>query len=113
MLLGDALHTAHFSIGSGTKLALEDAIALASSFRDGASVEQALIGFERDRRPRVERLQEASEQSRVWFETAAEHVDCDPLEFAYRAMTRSGVIDREKLRERDPAFVALYERRRG
>jgi 2-polyprenyl-6-methoxyphenol hydroxylase-like FAD-dependent oxidoreductase len=109
VLLGDALHTAHFSIGSGTKLALEDAIALADALDAAPGVRAALERFEAARRPVVERLQAAAAESRLWFERAADHLHLDPLSFAYHAMTRSGRIDREKLRKRDPAFVARYE----
>jgi anthraniloyl-CoA monooxygenase len=113
VLLGDALHTAHFSIGSGTKLALEDAIALAKSFRDRHSVEAALPEFERVRKPIVDALQNAAVDSLRWFENWADDAGLEPVIFAYRLMTRSGRIDREKLRQRDPAFVAAYERADG
>jgi anthraniloyl-CoA monooxygenase len=111
-LLGDALHTAHFSIGSGTKLALEDAIALRDAFRSEPEVAPALAEFERTRRPVVEALQEAAYESMLWFETVAERTRLEPLDFAYGLMTRSKKIDREKLRRRDPAFVEAYERGR-
>lgn len=113
VLLGDALHTAHFSIGSGTKLALEDAIALAAAFEQGERVGEALPAFEASRRPVVERLQEAAHESLVWFEHAADYLHLDPIEFAYHAMTRSKRIDLDRLRRRDPAFVAAYEAVRG
>lgn len=109
VLLGDALHTAHFSIGSGTKLALEDSIALASSFNGAASVEEALVRFEKDRRPIVEALQDAAQVSMEWFEHARDSMHLTPLELAYALMTRSGRIDHEKLRRRDPDFIAAYE----
>jgi len=113
VLLGDALHTAHFSIGSGTKLALEDAIALAKAFEAHADVADALPAFERTRRPIVDALQSAATESLRWFENWSQDADRDPVVFAYRLMTRSGRIDREKLRQRDPAFVAAYERAVG
>jgi anthraniloyl-CoA monooxygenase len=109
VLLGDALHTAHFSIGSGTKLALEDAIALAKSCAAHANVADALPDFERSRRPIVDALQNAAAESLRWFENWSQDADLDPVVFAYRLMTRSGRIDRERLRQRDPAFVAAYE----
>lgn len=109
VLLGDALHTAHFSIGSGTKLALEDSIALAHAFAGSATVGQALAAFQRERKPVVDRLQEAAYESLVWFEQMASDLALEPIPFAYRLMTRSGRIDHEKLRRRDPAFVAAYE----
>lgn len=110
VLLGDALHTVHFSIGSGTKLALEDAIALAQSFKKHShQVTAAFMTFESERRPMVEKFQEASLESLRWFENAAEHAHLDPLAFAFRVMTRSGRVDLESLRRRDPAFMAAYE----
>ncbi len=118
-LLGDALHTAHFSIGSGTKLALEDAIALAAAFAEQgkgdveAGVENALAAFEAARRPAIERYQAAAERSLAWFESARADLGLDPLSFAYRAMTRSDKVDLENLKKRDPDFVAAYERHRA
>jgi anthraniloyl-CoA monooxygenase len=109
VLLGDALHTAHFSIGSGTKLAIEDSIELFRHFAAGLDVPAALAAFERARRPVIEEYQRAADESRVWFERAREHVRMEPLPFAYDLMTRSTRVDRESLRRRDPAFVAAYE----
>ena len=109
VLLGDALHTAHFSIGSGTKLALEDAIALADAFSSHADPADALPAFEQARRPKVEQLQAAALESQIWFEEAARHLDLDPLRFALEVMTRSKKIDYDKLRRRDPEFVAAVE----
>lgn len=112
VLLGDALHTAHFSIGSGTKLALEDAISLAGCVAAEADVPRALDAFERARKPVIEEYQEAAGESRVWFEEMARYLALPPIELAYSIMTRSRKIDRERLRQRDPAFVAAYERAR-
>ena len=111
VLLGDASHTAHFSIGSGTKLALEDAIALYRAFADHprASVPDVLAAFEEARKPLVDRLQTAAQQSLEWFETVKERIDLHPMAFAYELMTRSGRIDHDKLRTRDPAFYAAYQ----
>ena len=109
VLLGDALHTAHFSIGSGTKLALEDSVALFRLFAAGLDVPAALAEFERERRPVVEEYQQAAHESRVWFERAREYVRLDPLPFAYSLMTRSKRVTDESLRRRDPSFVAAYE----
>lgn len=113
VLLGDALHTAHFSIGSGTKLALEDAIALSSACARQATVEAALAAFERERRPTVESLQAAAHHSLRWFEQMDQDLHHDPTMFAYRLMTRSGRIDHEKLRARDAEFVVAYERQQS
>jgi anthraniloyl-CoA monooxygenase len=110
VLLGDALHTAHFSIGSGTKLALEDAIALAHSFQRATDVESALRDFEKNRRPIIEEYQEAAYESLVWFENVRDYIHLAPLPFAFSLMTRSKRIDYENLKRRDPQFIAEYEK---
>jgi anthraniloyl-CoA monooxygenase len=110
VLLGDALHTAHFSIGSGTKLALEDAIALYRCLQSTAGVAEALHEFERVRKPIIEEYQEAAHESLIWFEHARDYMHLAPLPFAYSLMTRSKRIDYENLKRRDPAFIAAYER---
>ena len=106
VLLGDALHTAHFSIGSGTKLAVEDAIALAHAFEQEPDIAAALPLFERTRRPRVEQYQQAAMDSLRWFENMADYAHLEPLAFAVEAMTRSKRVDFDKLKQRDPDFVA-------
>ena len=113
VLLGDALHTAHFSIGSGTKLALEDAIVLASAFADEPDPARALPLFESRRRPRVEQYQQAAMDSLRWFEQMGQYTHLDPIPFAVEAMTRSKRVDFDKLRQRDPEFVARVESWRG
>ncbi|HEX8128382.1 MAG TPA: FAD-dependent monooxygenase [Pyrinomonadaceae bacterium] len=113
VLLGDALHTAHFSIGSGTKLALEDAIALYRCFAAGAKVADSLAEFERVRRPVIEEYQQAAQDSLIWFEHARDYVHLAPLPFAYSLMTRSKKINYENLRRRDPAFIAAYDEYMG
>ncbi len=113
VLLGDALHTAHFSIGSGTKLAMEDAIALKESFDEMSEVAGALRRFETTRKPVIEEYQAAAHESMVWFENAREYMHLTPIELAYVLMTRSGRVDRESLRRRDPEFVASYEEMRS
>jgi len=109
VLLGDALHTAHFSVGSGTKLALEDAIALAGCFRDSSDVRQALPFFQSIRKPVVDDLQAAAESSLVWLEQAEKSVHLEPIPLTYDLMTRSGKIDYDKLKKRDPEFIARYD----
>ena len=109
VLLGDALHTAHFSIGSGTKLALEDSIALARCFESNREIGTALAEFERTRKPVIDRYQEAAISSLLMFENAQEQMHLDPIPFAYNIMTRSNKIDYEKLKRRDPAFIAAYD----
>ncbi|HEX8650098.1 MAG TPA: FAD-dependent monooxygenase [Pyrinomonadaceae bacterium] len=109
VLLGDALHTAHFSIGSGTKLALEDAIALYKCFGETGDVRAALREFERVRKPIIEEYQDAAYESLIWFENVKDYMSLSPLPFAYRLMTRSKRIDYENLKKRDPQFIAAYE----
>jgi len=113
VLLGDALHTAHFSIGSGTKLAMEDAIALKESFDRTPEVPAALRLFEETRPPIIEDYQAAAYDSMVWFEQARDYMHLTPIELAYALMTRSGKVDDEALRRRDPEFVAAYEAAAG
>ena len=108
-LLGDALHTAHFSIGSGTKLAMEDAIALKQCFDETTNVRMALQSFEDVRKSVIEDYQAAAYESMVWFENARQYMHFDPLALAYSLMTRSKRIDYETLKRRDPAFIAAYE----
>ena len=109
VLLGDAVHTAHFSIGSGTKLALEDSIALAKCFRAGANVETTLAEFQRVRKPIVDEYQDAAYASLLLFENAEVEMRLDPIPFAYKLMTRSKKIDYEKLKQRDPEFIAAHD----
>ncbi len=110
VLLGDALHTAHFSIGSGTKLAIEDAIVLSRAFEQAKIPSEALPLFERMRRPRVEQYQQAAHDSLRWFEEMDRYIHLDPLPFAVEAMTRSKRVDFEKLKQRDPEFVERVQR---
>ncbi|PYN89120.1 MAG: bifunctional salicylyl-CoA 5-hydroxylase/oxidoreductase [Candidatus Rokuibacteriota bacterium] len=111
VLVGDAAHTAHFSIGSGTKLALEDAIALARALQSHGEVEKALAAYEEDRRPEVERLQRAAQVSLEWFEEAERyHGRLEPIQFAMSLLTRSLRVTHENLRTRDPRFVTAVDR---
>ena len=111
VLVGDAAHTAHFSIGSGTKLAMEDAIALAGALGRHADVATALAAYEAERRPEVESLQRAAQVSLAWFEEAERyHGRLAPLQFAMSLLTRSLRVTHESLRDRDPAFVARADR---
>ena len=110
VLLGDALHTAHFSIGSGTKLAMEDAIALFDCFQRTTRSEEALEQFERERRPVIEEYQAAAYESMFWFENASAYMHLSPIELAYSLMTRSGRVSYGDLRRRDPGFIATYEK---
>jgi anthraniloyl-CoA monooxygenase len=110
VLLGDAAHTAHFSIGSGTKLAMEDSIALANALEAHADVESALVEYELERKPRVERLQEAARQSQTYFENTGAYQHMEPLQFAFHLLSRSGRIDYDDLRVRDRHFVGDVDR---
>jgi 2-polyprenyl-6-methoxyphenol hydroxylase-like FAD-dependent oxidoreductase len=109
VLIGDALHTAHFSIGSGTRLALEDALALVKALEaEPRDVPTALTRYEATRRPVVEKLVAASRRSALWYERFAEHMRLAPLELAMSYMTRSHRIDDDRLRAMSPRFMAHY-----
>ena len=108
-MIGDALHTAHFSIGSGTKLALEDAIALFDCFGKTGTVVDALREFEATRKPVIEEYQAAAFESMRWFESARNYMHLSPIELAYSLMSRSGRISDDDLRRRDPAFITKWE----
>src|SRR5437879_3397469 len=109
VLLGDAAHTAHFSVGSGTKLAMEDAIALAASLGAHATVPEALAAYEAARRPAVESLRRAAQVSLQWFEDTERYMDLEPLQFAFTLLTRSLRVTHENLKRRDPDFVARVD----
>lgn len=110
VLVGDALHTAHFSIGSGTRLAMEDAIALAKALEQHApDIPAALAVYGEARKPIVGRLVTAADASAAWYERFAEHMALSPMDFAMSYITRSGRVDLERLRRSSPAFVAAYE----
>ena len=109
VLLGDALHTAHFSIGSGTKLALDDSIALAGCFADHPAAPRALEAFEQRRKPRVDEFQEAALQSLTWLEKVQDYVSLEPAPFAYRLMTRSKRVGYNRLKRGAPDFIARYD----
>lgn len=106
VLLGDAQRTAHFSIGSGTRLAMEDAIALAKALREHSPVENALAEFERRRRPIVAKLVAAADASGAWYDRFAEHMKLPPREFAWSYIQRSGRIDPERLARTSPKFAS-------
>lgn len=110
VLLGDAAHSAHFSIGSGTKLALEDAIALRTALDRGGNVEQSLAAYEAERRPPAESVQRAAQVSLEWFEQTERHVKKPPLTFAFALLTRSLRVTHENLALRDPELVDKVDR---
>ncbi len=106
VLIGDALRTAHFSIGSGTRLAMEDAIALNKALTEHARVTPALAAFEAARRPIVEKLLAAADASGAWYDRFAEHMQLAPRELAWSYIQRSGRIDRQRLARTSPKFAA-------
>jgi 2-polyprenyl-6-methoxyphenol hydroxylase-like FAD-dependent oxidoreductase len=113
VLIGDALHTAHFSIGSGTRLAMEDAIALDKALAVGPNnIPAALQSFEAARRPVLEKLVAGANGSATWYERFAEHMRLAPVDFAMSYITRSGRIDLDRLRKLSPRFVERFEQTR-
>jgi anthraniloyl-CoA monooxygenase len=122
VLIGDAAHTAHFSIGSGTKLAMEDALALAACLHEHETEDLAvaLAAYEAERRPVVASTQRAAQASLEWFENLGQYTDQEPEQFAFNIMTRSRRVTHDNLRLRDPEFAqrmdtwfAGYCKRRG
>src|ERR1700726_960821 len=109
VLVGDAAHTAHFSIGSGTKLAMEDALALAACLHEHASLDGALAAYEEERRPVVASVQRAAQASLEWFENLGQYVNQEPEQFAFNIITRSRRVTHENLRLRDPEFAARMD----
>src|SRR5215475_6953796 len=110
VLLGDAKATAHFSIGSGTKLAMEDAIALADAMKGASSIASALDRYEHGRREEVEKTQHAADVSLVWFEHVDRFWEFDPVQFAFGVMTRSKAITYDNLKLRAPEFVTEVDK---
>jgi anthraniloyl-CoA monooxygenase len=110
VLLGDAAHTAHFSIGSGTKLAMEDSLALAACLHEHQDLETALAAYETERRPVVESTQRAAQASLEWFERIGQYKGQAPTQFAFNLLTRSRRITQENLRLRDPEFAETVDR---
>jgi len=113
VLIGDALHSAHFSIGSGTRLAIEDAIALTKALEAETDIAAALARYESERKPIVKKLVTAARTSAGWYEKFPDHMKLDPMDFAYSYITRSGRIDNARLRAMSPQFMARYEAAKG
>ncbi|MCX4765577.1 bifunctional salicylyl-CoA 5-hydroxylase/oxidoreductase [Streptomyces sp. NBC_01275] len=113
VLLGDAAHTAHFSIGSGTKLAVEDALALAACLTEHGDLSQALAAYEAERKPVVASTQRAARASLEWFEDLARHLRQPSRTFAFNLLTRSRRVTHGNLRLRDPRFTEAVEREFG
>lgn len=110
VLMGDALRTAHFSIGSGTRLAMEDAVALFKAFKEQPGVPQALARYQEIRQPPMKKIWNAANVSLRWYEHMDEHMTLDPVTFAYNYMTRTGRVDHAEVRKRDPGLAAAYEK---
>ncbi|TLS43023.1 bifunctional salicylyl-CoA 5-hydroxylase/oxidoreductase [Streptomyces montanus] len=113
VLLGDAAHTAHFSIGSGTKLAVEDALALAACLQEQPGLGEALAAYEEERRPVVASTQRAARASLEWFENLGLYLDQPARQFAFNLLTRSRRVTHDNLRLRDPHFTESVEREFG
>jgi len=113
VILGDALHTAHFSIGSGTRLAIEDSIALARALRTNPRDLPAALGeYQAKRKPILDKLVTAANASAQWYEHFGEHMALPPYDFAMSYLSRTGRMDIERIRKVAPKFVAEWERRR-
>lgn len=110
VLLGDAVHTAHFSVGSGTKLAMEDAISLAAHLAKGGPMAEAFSSYEEERRPAVDSLQRAAKASLEWFEGADRYRGMEPEQFTFSLLTRSQRVTYDNLRLRDPAYMETVDR---
>jgi 2-polyprenyl-6-methoxyphenol hydroxylase-like FAD-dependent oxidoreductase len=109
VLIGDALHSAHFSIGSGTRLAIEDAMALTKALEAERDISAGLTRYQAERQPIVKKLVTAARTSAGWYERFPEHMKLDLMDFAHSYITRSGRIDDARLRAMSPAFMARYE----
>ncbi len=110
VLIGDAAHTAHFSIGSGTKLAMEDAIALTHQVASGRPLAEALAAYEDERKTEALRLQNAARNSTEWFEHVKRYISMEPEQFTYALLTRSQRVSHENLRLRDATYLGSVER---
>lgn len=111
VLVGDALHTAHYSIGSGTRLALEDVIALVKGLESHTGdLESGFRQYEADRKPITQKIVTAASTSATWYGAFEQHMKLPPIEFAYSYITRSGRVSNERLRRTAPQFMARYDR---
>ncbi|MCM2290410.1 MAG: FAD-dependent monooxygenase [Sulfuritalea sp.] len=110
VLMGDALRTAHFSIGSGTRLAMEDAIALWKALRDAGCLPEALALYQQRRLPPMQKILDAASASIRWYERMDELIRLSPLDFAYSYMTRTGRVDHDEVTRRDPKLAVAWER---
>ncbi|HET6317964.1 MAG TPA: FAD-dependent monooxygenase, partial [Chloroflexota bacterium] len=108
VLIGDALRTVHFSVGSGTRMALQDAVALAQALGETADIERALRAFEDAHRPAVEEFLQIAAESYRWYERFRDKLALEPVPFTYDYVMRGGRISRERLQERSPALAAAH-----
>ncbi|MFT7675511.1 MAG: 2-polyprenyl-6-methoxyphenol hydroxylase-like FAD-dependent oxidoreductase [Gammaproteobacteria bacterium] len=113
VIIGDAAHTAHFSIGSGTRLALEDSIALVGALNRFDDLSNALSDFQENRQPIVEKIVKAANTSAVWYEDFSQKMELPLPQFAFDYLSRSGRVDLERLRQISPGFVSQYEQFTG
>ncbi len=111
VLIGDSAHTAHFSVGSGTRLAMEDAIALAKSLRKGKNISDALKDYQETRKPIAGKIVTAANTSAEWYETFASKMGLAPLDFCFDYITRSGRMDLDRLRRLSPGFMRAYDQK--
>ncbi|MFN3312612.1 MAG: FAD-dependent monooxygenase [Hyphomonas sp.] len=109
VILGDACHTAHFSVGSGTRLAMEDALALVRALAEEPDVSSALARYQRERPPIARKIVTAANTSAAWYETFDTKMSKAPIDFAFDYVTRSGRIDMDRLRNLSPKFMAEYD----
>jgi anthraniloyl-CoA monooxygenase len=110
VLVGDSAHTAHYSVGSGTRMAMEDAIALSQALDEHDDLEQAFVYYEQGREPVTEAIQEAAKTSYTWFTNLSRYEGLEPIQLAFNLVTRSGRIGYDNLRTRDAAFVDRVDR---
>jgi anthraniloyl-CoA monooxygenase len=108
VLIGDALRTVHFSVGSGTRMALQDAVALARALADTDDIGRGLRAFEDTHRPAVEEFLKVAAESYRWYQGFRDKLALDPVPFAYDYVMRGGRISRERLQERSPALAAAH-----
>ena len=111
VLIGDSAHTAHFSVGSGTRLAMEDAIALVKALRKESVLTEALEAYQEARQPIARKIVEAANTSAKWYETFSSKMEMLPLDLGFDYITRSGRVDLERLRSLSPNFMKAYETR--
>ena len=112
-LLGDAVHTAHFSIGSGTRLALEDAIALVHALAAESDLDAALASYQDNRQPIARKIVDAANTSALWYDSFGDKMQLAPMDFAYDYLMRSGRMTEERLRQVAPQFAADYAAQRA